>query len=113
MIINGNAGTHDMYLPSKRAKPTPPRVAKNQARSDLPSVGDRSEREKWMRAKQAKKRLTKWERSETMLANRRPDPAPIQREDDINEAEHSKKEGQYERALVFQALRAANEKGVT
>jgi hypothetical protein len=58
--------------------------------------------------------MTKFERYEVMLANRRPAPPklrPSQRADDINEAEHAEKEGQYEAALVAQALRAAS-KGV-
>lgn len=58
--------------------------------------------------------MTESERYETMLANRRPAPpklGPSQRADDINEAEHAKKEGQYEAYLVAQAIRAAS-KGV-
>lgn len=56
--------------------------------------------------------MTKFERYEVMLANRRPDPpklAPSARKDDINETEHSKKEGQYETYLVAQAIRAASQ----
>jgi hypothetical protein len=111
--------SHDMYLPNKRARSTPPRIAKENVRSD-PPAGDQSAREAWMRAKQARKqmrktpRMSKFERGEVMLANRRPAPpklGPSQRADDINEAEHSKKEGQYEACLVAQAFRAAN-KGV-
>jgi hypothetical protein len=49
--------THDIYLPNKRAKPTPPRIASVPARSDLPPIGDRAGREAWMRQKQARKRI--------------------------------------------------------
>jgi hypothetical protein len=49
--------THDMYLRGKRARATPPRIAKPPARSDLPPVGDRDAREAWMRAKQARKQM--------------------------------------------------------
>jgi hypothetical protein len=58
--------------------------------------------------------MTKFEHYEIMLANRRPAPPklrPSQRADDINEAEHAKKEGEYEARLVAQALRATD-KGV-
>lgn len=58
--------------------------------------------------------MTKFERYETMLANRRPAApkmGPSRRTDDINEAEHAKKEGQYEAYLVAQAIRNAG-KGV-
>lgn len=58
--------------------------------------------------------MTNFERYEVMLANRRPSPPklrPRPRKNDINEAEHAKKEGQYEARLVAQALRAAS-KGV-
>lgn len=58
--------------------------------------------------------MTKFERYEVMLANRRPAPpklGPSQRKDDIDEAEHSRKEGQYEACLVAQAFRTAS-KGV-
>ncbi len=49
--------THDMYQPKQRAKPTPPRIAKEHARSDLPPIGNRAAREEWMRNKQARKRM--------------------------------------------------------
>ena len=58
--------------------------------------------------------MTNSERYEVRLANRRPSPPklrPSQRADDINEAKHAEKEGEYEAALVAQALRAAS-KGV-
>jgi hypothetical protein len=58
--------------------------------------------------------MTKFERDEVRFANRRPaspELRPSQRRDDIDEAEHAKKEGEYEAALVAQALRAAS-KGV-
>lgn len=54
-LLNLHDGRHDMYLPNKRAKSTPPRIGKEHVRSD-PPAGDRSAREAWMRAKQEKKR---------------------------------------------------------
>jgi len=44
--------THDMYQPKRRAKATPPRIAKPPARSTIPPVGDRAGRQAWMRARQ-------------------------------------------------------------
>lgn len=48
---------HAMYQPKQRAKPTAPRIGKENVRSDLPPIGDRAGREAWMRAKQDKKRM--------------------------------------------------------
>ena len=47
--------SHDMYLPNKRAKAIPPRIAKPPARSDPPT--DRAALEAWMRAKQDRKQM--------------------------------------------------------
>jgi hypothetical protein len=55
-LLDLHDGRHDMYLPNKRAKATPPRIAKEHARSD-PPAGDQSAREAWMRAKQTRKRM--------------------------------------------------------
>jgi hypothetical protein len=55
-LLDLHDGRHDMYLPNKRAKATPPRIAKLPARSD-PPAGDRSALEAWMRAKQDRKKM--------------------------------------------------------
>lgn len=55
-LINLHDGQHDMYLPNRRAKATPPRIGKENKRSD-PPAGDRAALEAWMRAKQARKRM--------------------------------------------------------
>ncbi len=55
-LLDLHDGQHDMYLPNKRAKATPPRVGKEHVRSDHPA-GDRNAREAWMRQKQMRKRM--------------------------------------------------------
>jgi hypothetical protein len=52
MQIGKVDATHNMYLPSKRAKAT-----KERARFDAPPIGDRVAREAWMRAKQDRKQM--------------------------------------------------------
>ena len=105
---------HAMYQPSKRAKVTAcHRVIP--AEVDPRAQGTREERQAWMRERQTNKRLrlTDAQRYETMLANRRPDPPrsrPSQRADDINEAEHAKHEGEYERHMVAAALKDATQR---